>query len=371
MYDPAVHLGREVLDVRIRVAMAVGATLVSSLALASTATADTAIPLVRPAPSWYTPQLHAQVIRAGADGVKVRQEELNIDCPGFQGLRGSHLGEGVSAGGCIVAPFGCTANFIFTGGGSKYIGTARHCVKPGEPVVMQVDTVTIAAVGTVAKTTPGKCPDGLFETGPGCEVGHDFALIKLYSDVVKRWGVNPALPVGGPRGVYRGCDPQPVKHWGHGYEAATAQGKPEGGLATNWREDGYGWTGVGFGGDSGSGVVLADNRAAGNFTHLIVNTRYPGSNLAGMRATAILQLVGSKIKLVNADGSTSRSGPADCPRLVPGGPLNQAGSPVQDVEQAVDDAGEAVDEAREEVEDAGDKVEDAADKVGGTVRDAL
>jgi hypothetical protein len=348
--------------VRIRVAAAATATLLTSLALASTAAAETAIPLARPSPSWYTPQLHSNVLRAGANGVKVAAEQLNTECPGVQEA-------GVSANGCIVSPFGCTANFIFAGNGSKYIGTARHCVEDvGDPVVMQVDTLTIAEVGTVAKVTAGACPEDE-ETGPGCHVGHDFALIKLYSDVVQKWGVNPAMPVGGPNGVYAGCDPQPVKFWGHGYGVAVAQGKPEGGLATNWRQDGYGFTGAGIFGDSGSGVVLADNRTAGNFTHLIVNTGdYPGSNLAGMRMTAILQLVGSGIQLVNADGSTASSGPANCTSSG-AGVLGGGGGEV--VGDTLDEAADTVEDADEAVEDVEDKVDDAVEKVGKTVGDAL
>ena len=53
--------------------------------------------------------------------------------------------------------------------------------------------------------------------------------------------------------------------------SAVAQGKPEGGLAPHWYSDGYGWYGVGFPGDSGSGVTIQDNRSAGNFTHIIIN----------------------------------------------------------------------------------------------------
>jgi hypothetical protein len=352
--------------------LAAAATL-TLLALASTAAADTgkAVPLIGPGPSWYTPQLHAQVMRAGAKGVQVREELLNTECPGFQGLRGLKLGEGVSAGGCIVAvnddPVGCTANFIFTSGSTKYVGTARHCIdEVGDTVTMQVDSITLVAVGTVVKKTSGEG-----------EPEKDFALIRLFSDVVQRWGVNPALPVGGPNGVYAGCDPQPVKYWGHGYGAAVAQGKPEGGLATNWRGTAYAWAGFGAPGDSGSGVVLAaDNKAAGNFTHLLLTdmVKYPGSNLAGMRATAILQFVGSKIKLMNANRSSSGSpgGACSSPKVLGGGRGPRLGADaVNAAGEVVDDAGEAVDEAREEVENAGDKVEDAVEKVGGTVRDAL
>ena len=61
--------------------------------------------------------------------------------------------------------------------------------------------------------------------------------------------------IGGPQGVYTGCGPTPVFHYGHGYGVAVGQGKVEGGLATNVYDDGYGWTGAGAPGDSGSGVL--------------------------------------------------------------------------------------------------------------------
>jgi hypothetical protein len=130
---------------------------------------------------------------------------------------------GVSAAGCIVAPYGCTANFIFTDGAAKYVGTARHCVdRKGQPVTMQVDTATLAVVGTVSHMTSG---DG--------EPGNHWALIKIDPAVAAKWGVNPAVPiVGGPQGIYTGCEITALKYFGHGYGVAVAQGKPEFGVAT-------------------------------------------------------------------------------------------------------------------------------------------
>ena len=74
---------------------------------------------------------------------------------------------------------------------------------------------------------------------------------------------------------------------------AVGQGKVEGGLSTNVYDDGYGWTGAGAPGDSGSGVLTAPGGPAiGDFTHLIVDLgAYPGSDLAGTRITKILQPV--------------------------------------------------------------------------------
>ena len=265
------------------------------------AAADTKIPR-NPSPAWLTDSLREKIHAAGPDGVQVAEEYLNTECPGFQQ-------PGVSANGCIVAPYGCTANFVFSDGTDwsqrPYIGTASHCSdRNGDVVIMQVDTTTLAEVGTVVKQTAGEEP------------GDDFALIQVYPEVAQKWGVNPAAPTGGPQGIYDGCDPQAVKYYGHGYGVAVAQGKPEGGLAPFWYSDGYGWEGVGAPGDSGSGVTIQDNRSAGNFTHIIVydpDLDYTPGTLVGMRTTAILQFLGAGFAQVNADGSTSTAGSAPCP----------------------------------------------------------
>ena len=262
-------------------------------ALAAAAPASASIQtLAKPSP--LTAAQRNAIIQSGARGTQVPAETLNVDCPGY-------APRGVSAGACIVAPYGCTANFIFTDGTYKYIGTARHCVdKVGQPVIMQVDTTTLASVGTVTKFTSG---DG--------QPGNDFALIRIYPAVATKWGVNPALPQGGPKGIYTGCGPIAVTHYGHGYGVAVSQGKLEGGLATNWHNDGFGWTGAGAPGDSGSAVLTSGGQAAGDFTHLIVDLgRYPGSDLAGTRITKILSFAG--VRLVNADGTTTGAATTSC-----------------------------------------------------------
>ena len=166
---------------------------------------------------------------------------------------------------------------------------------------MQVDTTTIAVVGTVSHMTSGEG-----------EPGNDWALIRIDPAVAAKWGVNPAVPVvGGPNGIYTACDVTPVVHYGHGYGVAVAQGKLEGGLATNWNSTGFGWTGFGAPGDSGSPVLTAAGQAAGDFTHLIVDpTTYPGSTLAGTRITRALSQFG--VSLVNANGSLTGAGSPAC-----------------------------------------------------------
>ena len=265
--------------------------------------------LVKPSPTWLTDDFKQQVIAAGAQGVQVGEERLNVECPGVQT-------PGVSANGCIVEPAGCTANFIFSDGSDwrvePYIGTAAHCTdKVGDVVFMQVDTATIAAVGTVVKRTSTEDP------------GADFALIRIYPEVAAKWGVNPAIPTGGPQGIYTGCQAGlPVKNYGHGYGVAVAQGKPEVGVSAHWYDDGYGWFGYGFPGDSGSGVTLATDESAGNFTHIILldpKLQFAPGELVGTRTTAILRFLGAGWSQVNADGTLSSATATSCGGSVAGG----------------------------------------------------
>jgi hypothetical protein len=272
-----------------------GAALVCACAMTLMTAGSASAADVRDTPRWLTDSLQERISDAGAQGVAVGEERLNTECPGYQS-------PGVAAAGCIVAPAGCTANFVFTDGTSRYIGTARHCVDSiGQEVTMQVDTTTLAVVGTVSHMTSGEG-----------EPGNDWALVRIDPAVAAKWGVDPAVPVvGGPNGIFTGCDVQAVKYYGHGYGVLVAQGKPEFGIATNWYDDGYGWTGFGAPGDSGSPVLTADGRAAGNFTHLIVDIGgYPGSTTAGMRITRALQRFG--VSLVNANGTTTGAATTNC-----------------------------------------------------------
>ncbi len=285
---------------RLNKTLAVLVAMLACLIGAQSAMAADTKTLAKPSP--LSDALKAKIHAAGPEGVQMAEEELNLWCPGYQA-------RGVSANGCIVSPSGCTANFVFSDGTdwrrNPYIGTASHCTdKNGEPVIMQVDTTTLAEVGTVYRQTAGEEP------------GDDFAIIRIYPEVAAKWGVNPAIPTGGPQGIYTGCDPQVVKNYGHGYGVAVGQGKPEAGLATTWYSDGYGWFGAGIMGDSGSGITIQDNRSAGNFTHIIlVDLRgiYTPGELAGMRTTRILEFLGRGWSQVNADGSLSRATGARCP----------------------------------------------------------
>jgi hypothetical protein len=282
------------------VLIAVVAVLALSVAVTSASAAST---LKTSKPGWFTAKFKKQVDKSGKKGKAKPQADgpgATDVCPGIDPNSPTPATTVVSAGTCEVYPAGCTANFIYSNGSSFFIGTAGHCVnKVGEDVYMQVNTpgvgASIANIGTVSKFVNGG-------------VGNDYAVIAIRPG----FAVDPKLPQGGPNGIYTGCEPTGVLHYGHGYGVAVSQGKLEGGLATNWYDDGYGWTGVGAPGDSGSAVVTTNGlSAAGDFTHLIVDTgAYPGSTLAGTRITKIL--AGTGLSLVNADGSRTPAASTSC-----------------------------------------------------------
>ncbi len=67
-------------------------------------------------------------------------------------------------------------------------------------------------------------------------------------------------------------------------------GTPRIGVALTWRRDAFGWDGAAIFGDSGSPVRVAGLDAAGNLTHLVVDTKWLPSFIAGTRIGRILQI---------------------------------------------------------------------------------
>jgi hypothetical protein len=280
--------------------------------VAPAAADDEATTLAQPRPSWFTDELEARVLAAGTNGVEVeltKQQQVEANCLGTSPPSASTSGvsiSAVSAGGCMISPHGCTMNFIFTDGVSRYIGTAGHCVQGGKTVVMQVATrvspveessvlVTLAAIGTVARS---------WNAG----IGRDFALVKINAGWPVVSGVGGAL---GPTGVFCG-DPlgQPVMHYGHGYIFFVEQGYakfgeviPDVSLIFKPSAAGFNWVGYGLPGDSGSGVMNDVGLAVGDLTHglAILGVPVPGLSF-GTTMQAIFSLIGSNYSLVTVDG---------------------------------------------------------------------
>jgi hypothetical protein len=233
-----------------------------------------AVPLKAATPAWFTDELAARVDAANGAPVAAPSD---APLPGEVGIR---------PGSWMIAPAGCTMNFVFGSPGSYSIGTAGHCGKNGEDVVLLTlapggANPVLVELGTVQKSVDGG-------------IGNDFALVSIRPEL-QSW-VSPTIAVvAGPCGSYAGSGPEPVFHYGHGLAVGTG-GTPRAGLALKWESSAFGWSGAAAPGDSGSAVrVNTGMQAAGDLTHLVVDTTWLPSYIAGTRMSRILQIAGQPL----------------------------------------------------------------------------
>jgi hypothetical protein len=233
-----------------------------------------AIPLKAATPAWFTDELAARVDAANGAPVAAPSD---APLPGEVGIR---------PGSWMIAPAGCTMNFVFGSPGSYSIGTAGHCGKIGEDVVLLTlapggANPVLVDLGTVQKSVDGG-------------IGNDFALVSIRPEL-QSW-VSPTIAVvAGPCGSYGGAGPEAVFHYGHGLAVGTG-GTPRAGLALTWQSTAFGWSGAASPGDSGSAVrVNTGMQAAGDLTHLVVDTNWLPSYIAGTRMGRILQIAGQPL----------------------------------------------------------------------------
>jgi hypothetical protein len=233
-----------------------------------------AIPLKAARPAWFTRALEARVDAANGAPVAAPPE---APLPGEVGIR---------PGSWMIAPAGCTMNFVFGSPGSYSIGTAGHCGAAGEAVTL----LTIAPGGA----NPVLVELGTIQRSVNGGIGNDFALVSIRPEL-QEW-VSPTIAmVLGPCGSYSGSGPEPVFHYGHGLAVGTG-GTPRAGLALTWEGAAFGWSGAAAPGDSGSAVrVNTGMQAAGDLTHLVVDTNWLPSYIAGTRMSRILQIAGQPL----------------------------------------------------------------------------
>jgi hypothetical protein len=229
-----------------------------------------AVPLEGARPAWYTAEL-AQRVDA-ADGIPVAAPN-DAPLPSEIGIR---------PGGWMIAPSGCTMNFVFGSPGSYSIGTAGHCGKAGE----QVTLLTLAPGGA----NPVLVDIGTIKKSVDGGIGNDFAIVPIRSQL-QGWVSPTNAVIGGPCGRYFGSGPETVFHYGHGLGIGTG-GTPRAGVALTWKSTAYGWDGAAIFGDSGSSVRIGTLPAAGNLTHLVVDTRWLPSFIAGTRIGRMEQIAG-------------------------------------------------------------------------------
>ena len=252
-----------------------------------------AVPVRAARPHWLTPELLA----AASKGPAPAPAAATFDVPatGYAGI---------GPGSEQIAPYGCTMNFIFGAPGSYSIGTAGHCVdKVGEPVTLL----------TVAPGGPAGTGWVLVEVGNVLKrveggVGADFALVSIKPEY-QSW-VRPTIPqVLGPCGKYTGDglteQSVPVRghatldageqifHYGHGLGIGTG-GTARTGHGLYWEPKAFYWAGTVVFGDSGSAARTGTGNlaAAGDVTHLLVDTKHLGATAAGTRITEMERIAG-------------------------------------------------------------------------------
>jgi hypothetical protein len=237
-----------------------------------------AIPLRGARPDWYTPALQRAVFMAAGKPVAA---PLDAPLPSEFGIR---------PGAWMIEPAGCTMNFIFANGTKKGIGTAGHCVdRLGQHVVL----LTLAP----ASGNPVLVDIGAVIARRNAGIGNDFALVEIRPQL-HSWVSPTAAVIAGPCGAYGGPGPETVFHYGHG-TAIGIGGTPRAGVALTWKDSSYFWSSPTIFGDSGSPVRITDLKAAGNLTHLVVDTRFLPNFVAGTRIGKILSIA-SGWRLVNS-----------------------------------------------------------------------
>lgn len=208
---------------------------------------------------------------------------------------------GIRPGSEMIAPYGCTMNFVFQSGGTYAIGTAGHCV---DSVGQEVTLLTVAPGGANPVIVNVGSVISRAENG----IGDDFALVSIRPEL-QSWVFPTIAQVGGPCGVYGGdgltdvpvptivngqepsVEPETVAHYGHGAGVGTG-GTARTGVSLYWDATAYYWDSASAPGDSGSPVRVTNLAAAGNLTHLVVDVRKPGAIVAGTRIGRMLAVAG-------------------------------------------------------------------------------
>ncbi len=264
------------------------AAVVLTVPLAASATAGTDssevssepsyVELKAPKPDWYTPRLHERVMAAAERGESVPiPEGVDYDVSGlaFTGIR---------PGAWIIAPAGCTTNFVFGGASNYFIGTAGHCTSVGDEVTLVAAPGVLMNIGTTVKSV---------DKG----IGNDFALIDVRPEMEQY--VNPSMAYfGGPTSAGSPKVGEVVEHSGHGLVIGTG-GTPRAGVVVyrgaGEGGDAFAWVGAASPGDSGSAVRLANGQAAGDLTHLVVGGKYLPGDVAGTTIAQMLRIAGKPL----------------------------------------------------------------------------
>lgn len=154
--------------------------------------------------------------------------------------------------------FGCTANWVWTDGAQRYLGSAGHCFLPTEATSTHgadadfdpaLASVRICIDNCLAGSLLGATIQGAYiPLGPvvyarqqvdGVGIGNDFGIVEIPEN---RWDlIRPSMPVfGGPTSVDANSTLKPLCHYGNGRYVGEAfvtkarAGVSLGGNANQW-----------------------------------------------------------------------------------------------------------------------------------------
>jgi hypothetical protein len=239
---------------------------------------------------------------------------------------GSHLIIDIPGAGT----FGCTANFIWASGTTRYLGAAGHCFIPEGTTATHGPGADFDASGDVVSVCVSNCSFGgetgftltgdlvrlgtvayARQTAADGDIGNDFGIVTIPASLASQ--VRPAEPVfGGPSSVDQVTVGQPVCHYGNGvivgetFVTMARVGVGGGSTPKYWLGDL-----AAAPGDSGSAVLtcapdanngIQGRGAAGVLTHLGVEAGVPqhgfvfGTTVA--RAIQMAQEAGLTISVV-------------------------------------------------------------------------
>jgi hypothetical protein len=206
---------------------------------------------------------------------------------------GSHLLIDIPGAGT----FGCTANFVWASGGTRYLGAAGHCFLPEGMTATHGPGADYNASGVHVSVCVSNCSFGgetgfvltgnlvslgavayARQTAADGDVGNDFGLVTIPASLSS--SIRTAMPVfGGPTTIASVALGQPLCHYGNGvvvgetFLTMARVGLGTGSTSNSWMGDL-----LAAPGDSGSAVVtcgvsgteLHGQGAAGVLTHLAV-----------------------------------------------------------------------------------------------------
>jgi hypothetical protein len=182
----------------------------------------------------------------------------------------------------------CTANFIYTDGGSTYIGYAAHCAGTGAATETNGCLAGSLPLGTPVEIDGASQPGTLAysswlamqaagETDADACAHNDLALVRIHPDDVA--DVNPSIPHwGGPTGLNTTGVPLGAVIYTYGNSSlrlgltvlSPKTGVSQGTDAGGWNHPVLTAPAPDIPGDSGSALLDSNGRAAGDLSHLSV-----------------------------------------------------------------------------------------------------